>query len=436
MAGPSVVLGYLIGGGIIYLVLVSLGHLALKYKDKESFRGYVQESVGPVGGFIAGWAAWFTAVVSMVAEAIAMSIYTRLWFPWLPLWLPSLVYGILAAGINFFGIKIVDKSEGALTFIKTGTLLVFMLTVGYFIFRTPHVSSAGIGTANLIPFFPRGAGGFMQATVICTFAYGISAFGAATGDTRNPRRDIPRATWGMTAGQIFFFTVPTLVLLLAVPWTAISTRSSPFVTALNHIGIHLGGNILNSIVLISSFSSLVGSMFTAVIMLSTMAQDREAPAFLAKKWNNFSLYALLVSAVTLLVLTLLVQILPHNIYNYAVTTTGYFSFIIWGSILLARLMLCLPHKNKGRMEWRGLTTTALGLAAIFLISVLSLRAPEQKYSFILTMGILFALIVVGKSIVRKNGAKEKGPNGQKQNITIDERVEEAPLLQNIKRKLR
>jgi L-asparagine transporter-like permease len=35
-AGPSVVLGYLIGGIICYLVLLSLGYLALRYRNRES----------------------------------------------------------------------------------------------------------------------------------------------------------------------------------------------------------------------------------------------------------------------------------------------------------------------------------------------------------------------------------------------------------------
>ena len=435
MAGPSVMLGYVIGGIITYLMLVSLGHLALKYKERESFRGYVQEVIGPVGGFVVGWAAWFTAVVAMTAESIAMSIYTRQWFPAIPLWMLALFFGFLATGINFYGIKVVNRSERILTILKTGALLAFTLVVSY-ILITPHHVKAGTGAANLTPFLPHGLSGLMQGVVICTFAYGVGAFAAATGDTRNPERDVPFATKGMAASQAFFFIVPTLVLLLAVPWSAISTKSSPFVTALNHVGIHAGGSVLNIVVLIASFSALVASMFSAKIMLSSMAEDREAPALLAKKWHDLSLYALLTSAGALFILILLTQLLPKGVYNYAVTTSGYFSFITWGSILLARMMLCLPQKN-GTMEWSGFTIAAIGLASVILISVLSLKAPEQKYSFFLTVGILLLLMIIGKAAIKKKGdlAVHAPVNGEPKQAFIFSEKKTSRLLNLMKGKL-
>lgn len=410
MAGPSVVLGYLIGGLITYLVMVSLGHLALRYKERESFRGYLQEAMGPVGGFTVGWIMWFTNIMAMVAESIAMSIYTRVWFPRMSLWVLMIIYNLLAVVINLYGIKIVNKSEGVLTVIKTGALAAFVGVVAYYLLL-PHGAAAGVGANNLVPFFPHGAGGFIHAVVICTFAYGIGAFAAATGDTRNPRRDIPIATKGMTAGQALLFTLPTLALLLAVPWTMVSAGSSPFVSVLDHLGIDLGGSLLNAVVLIASFSSLVASMFSAVIMLSSLAREKEAPAFLSRQWKNISVYALLSSAGALLLFSFLTQLLPKNIYNYAVTTTGYLSLINWGSILAARLVICLPAKNEGRVDRGGLTETILGLASILLISIFSLQAPEQTYSFVLTTVILLLTMGAGKLLVKKReaaGKKERG----------------------------
>jgi L-asparagine transporter-like permease len=172
----------------------------------------------------------------------------------------------------------------------------------------------------------------------------------------------------------------------------------------------MGGSLLNAIVLIASFSSLVASMFSAVIMLSSLARDKEAPAFLAGQWKNISVYALLSSAGALLLFSFLAQLLPKNIYNYAVTTTGYLSFINWGSILAARLVLCFPSKNEGRIEWKGLAVTVSGLVSIFLISIFSMQAPEQTYSFILTMVILLLTIGAGKLAL-----KEKETAGQKEN---------------------
>ena len=407
-AGPSVVLGYLIGGIICYLVLLSLGYLALRYRNRESLRGYIQEAVGPGAGFVVGWSFWLTSIIAIIAEAIAMSTYARVWLPHLPLWILVISFILLAMWINLYGIKIVDRSEGLMSVLKTGALAAFVLVV-LFVFYAPHRGYTALRPANLAPFLPRGIGGLTQAMVICTFAYGLGAFAAATGDTKNPRQDVPRAVLGMAMGQGIFFILPTLALVLAVPWTIISTHSSPFVTALQHMGITAGGSILNAVVLIASFSTLVASMFSAVIMLSSLAHDQEAPGMLAVSKNGLAFNALLTSTVVVLLLSVTAILLPHNTYNYAVSATGYLSFVNWGGILIARLSLSLPNRNQGRLEKNGFAIAGIALLALLSVSILGLTAPEQIFSFAFAVAFVLVMVLVSRILAEyKSAAKKPG----------------------------
>lgn len=396
-AGPSVVLGYLIGGIICFLVLQSLGYLALRFRNRESLRGYVHEAVGPGAGFVVGWSFWLTSIIAIIAEAIAMATYTRVWLPHLPLWILVIFFILLAMWINLYGIKIVDRSEGLMSVLKTGALTAFVLAV-IFISLAPHRGYVPLGMANLTPFLPRGIGGLTQAVVICTFAYGLGAFAAATGDTRNPPRDVPRAVLGMALGQGLFFILPTLALVMAVPWTIISTDSSPFVTALQHLGIAAGGSLLNAVVLIASFSTLVAAMFSAVIMLSSLAQDQEAPGILAVRKNGLGLNALLASVAIALLLSVTALLLPQHTYAYAVSATGYLSFIGWGGILVARLSLSLPSRNQGRLEKNGFAVAGIALLALLSVSVLGLTAPEQVFSFAFAVVFVLAMALVSRML--------------------------------------
>ncbi len=410
-AGPSVVLGYLIGGIICYLVLLSLGYLALQYRNRESLRGYIQEAVGPGAGFVVGWTFWLTSIIAVIAEAIAMSTYTRVWLPHLPLWILVISFILLAMWINLYGIKIVDRSEGLMSVLKTGALTAFTLAV-LFVFYAPHRGYIALRPANLAPFLPRGIGGLTQAMVICTFAYGLGAFAAATGDTKNPPKDVPRAVLGMALGQAVFFTLPTLALVLAVPWTIISTHSSPFVTALQHMGIAAGGSLLNAVVLIASFSALVASMFSAVIMLSSLSHDREAPGMLAVRKNGLAFNALLTSTVVALLLSVAALLLPQHTYTYAVSATGYLSFVGWGGILVARLSLSLPNRNQGRLQKSGFATAGIALLALLSVSVLGLTAPEQVFSFAFAVAFVLLMLVISRILAGyKNAA---GATGLKQ----------------------
>ena len=282
-----------------------------------------------------------------------------------------------------------------MSIVKTGALAAFVLVV-LFVLVAHHAGLAATGPTNLIPFFPRGIGGLAQATVICTFAYGLGAFAAATGDTRDPGRDVPRAVLGMAIGQAVCFTLPTLALVAAAPWTMISTHASPFVTALRHLGITAGGSLLNAVVLVASFSTLVASMFSAVAMLSSLAHDREAPDLLAIRKDGLAFNALLTSTVASLLFTGAALLLPSNTYNYAVSTTGYLSFVIWGGVCVARLSLSLPGRNQGRPESRGLALSGIALLALLAVSILGLNAPEQLYSFAFTVAFVLLMALVSR----------------------------------------
>ena len=215
----------------------------------------------------------------------------------------------------------------------------------------------------------------------------------------------------MALGQGIFFILPTLALVLAVPWTIISTNSSPFVTALQHMGIAAGGSLLNAVVLIASFSTLVAAMFSAVIMLSSLAHDQEAPGKLAVRKNGLAFNALLTSAVVALLLSVAALLLPQHAYNYAVSSTGYLSFVGWGGILVARLSLSLPNRNQGRLEKNGFAIAGIALLALLAVSLLGLTAPEQVFSFIFAVAFVLVMVLASRILAGyKSAARAAGLN--------------------------
>ena len=175
-----------------------------------------------------------------------------------------------------------------MSIVITSVLAAFVLAVGFFVPRPMwDMPPSGFDQPDVL--FPQGRWWHGSGCVICTFAYGFGAFAVATGDTKNPEKDVPRAVFGFALGQTIFFVLPTLALVLAIPWTLISTMSSPFVVALQHLNIPAGGSILNAVVLIASFSVLVASMFSSVIMLASLAETGRRATFWQlerKKWRS------------------------------------------------------------------------------------------------------------------------------------------------------
>ena len=55
MAGPAVLLAYLIGGAAVFMVMRALGEMAVHNPVSGSFGQYASTYLGPMAGFILGW---------------------------------------------------------------------------------------------------------------------------------------------------------------------------------------------------------------------------------------------------------------------------------------------------------------------------------------------------------------------------------------------
>src|SRR6516164_1599503 len=98
-AGPGLVLGYAVGGLVIFFIMRALGELLLYRPVAGSFVMYADEFVGPFAGFATGWSYWFTWVVTGMAELTAIGVYVGYWLPAFPQWIT--VLAVLA--VRVFG---------------------------------------------------------------------------------------------------------------------------------------------------------------------------------------------------------------------------------------------------------------------------------------------------------------------------------------------
>ena len=89
-AGPGLILGYAVGGLVIFFIMRALGELLLYRPVAGSFVTYADEFVGPFAGFATGWSYWFTWVVTGMAELTAIGVYVSYWLPAFPQWIAVL----------------------------------------------------------------------------------------------------------------------------------------------------------------------------------------------------------------------------------------------------------------------------------------------------------------------------------------------------------
>src|ERR1700742_4969237 len=69
LAGPSVILAYVAGGILVFLVMRMLGEMAIAQPDTGSFSTYADRAIGRWAGFTIGWLYWYFWAMLMGWEA-------------------------------------------------------------------------------------------------------------------------------------------------------------------------------------------------------------------------------------------------------------------------------------------------------------------------------------------------------------------------------
>ena len=100
LAGPGVVLTYIIGAGIALLLMRALGEMAVAHPTAGSFGVYAGHYLGRWAGFTVRYTYWAAQCVAIGSEATAIAIYCQWWLPQTPQWFWILVFTVAMVYVN------------------------------------------------------------------------------------------------------------------------------------------------------------------------------------------------------------------------------------------------------------------------------------------------------------------------------------------------
>src|SRR5476651_1110934 len=127
MAGPAIMLSYIIGGLAILVIMRALGEMAVHNPVAGSFSRYAQDYLGPLAGFLTGWNYWFLWLVTCVAEITAVAVYMGVWFPDVPRWIWALGALVSMGTINLIAVKAFGEFEFWFALIKIVTIIAMVI---------------------------------------------------------------------------------------------------------------------------------------------------------------------------------------------------------------------------------------------------------------------------------------------------------------------
>ncbi|ACP15414.1 amino acid permease family protein [Bacillus anthracis str. Vollum] len=101
--------------------------MAVEDPQKGSFRIYSKKAFGNWAGFSHGWTYWCSELLIMGSQLSALGIFSRYWFPKIPLWIFATIYGVAAILIIFIGVKIFERLEKWMAIIKIAAIMGFIV---------------------------------------------------------------------------------------------------------------------------------------------------------------------------------------------------------------------------------------------------------------------------------------------------------------------
>ncbi|OLF56636.1 amino acid permease [Pseudomonas chlororaphis] len=346
MAGPAVLLAYLIGGAAVFMVMRALGEMAVRNPVSGSFGQYASTYLGPMAGFLLGWTYAFEMVIVGLADVTAFGIYMGFWYPDVPRWIWVLGIVSLIGGLNLCNVKVFGEMEFWLSLLKVGAIVAMILGgFGIMLFGIgSSTGSATIGLSNLWEhggFMPNGVGGLIASFAVVMFAFGgIEIIGVTAGEARDPERVLPRAINAVPLRILLFYVLTLFVLMAIYPWQQIGSQGSPFVQIFSNLGIGSAATILNIVVISAAVSAINSDIFGAGRMMYGLAQQGHAP----KGFAQLSRYGVpwmtvVVMSIALLLGVLLNYLIPENVFLLIASIATFATVWVWLMILFTQVAM-------------------------------------------------------------------------------------------------
>ena len=174
IAGPAVMVSYLLAGLLVVLVMRMLGEMAVAAPDTGSFSTYAHRAIGHWAGFSIGWLYWWFWVLVIPLEAVAAGIILNSWLPGIATWQFALAVTLLLTVTNFFSVAKFGELEFWFAMLKVLAIIAFIVVGGWALLggfaSSPKLRITRVMNANG-GFAPNGYGVIITALLTTMFSF-------------------------------------------------------------------------------------------------------------------------------------------------------------------------------------------------------------------------------------------------------------------------
>ncbi|OTB02636.1 hypothetical protein M426DRAFT_13421 [Hypoxylon sp. CI-4A] len=288
---------------VVLAVTTSIAEMVTFLPISSPFIRFAGRYVDEALGFAAGWNFFIFEAMLVPFELTACNLIIHFWSDIVPVGAIIAIVIVLYALLNILAVKWYGEAEfwaaiGKVLLIVGLVIFTFIVMLGgnpkhdRFGFRywyEPGSFAEYYTTGSLGRFM-----GFMQCLIQASFTIaGPDYVSMAAGEAENPRVVMPKAFNAVFYRLTSFFMLGSLCVGILVPYNDAElteafadskpgAAASPYVVAMNRLGIPVLPHIINAMVLTASFSAGNSYVYMASRSLYGLALEGKAPRVLTK----------------------------------------------------------------------------------------------------------------------------------------------------------
>jgi len=346
IAGPAVILSFVLAGFISWTVTMALGELSSLHPGAGSFGLYADLYLNPWAGFISRAGYWVAISVSVGANLVASATYMRYWFPTVPALVWVALFSLVLIVINLRSVGDYGRFEFWFAMVKLATMAMFIV-IGAALLTDGRVAAQYTAQGG---FFPKGAFAPLLAMTFALYTFGgIEMVAITTGESRSPA-EIPRAVKLTFITLAVVYLGAIVVLVGVMPWNRVGVTESPFVTVFRTVGIPAASSLMSFVILTAALSGANANLYSASRMLFSLARGGWAPAALGRlNAAGSPQFALVASSYGIIVAVVLEMWVPGNAFVYILSGALFGLMLSW-LVSLAAHVACRRQMSSDQVK--------------------------------------------------------------------------------------
>ena len=276
MAGPAVILAYLLAGLLVVPAALSKSEMATAMPEAGGTYLYIERGMGPVLGTIAGVGTWFSLSFKSALALVGGVPYLVLLFD-LPVKPVALGLAAFLVLVNLLGAKQTGR-------LQTIIVTVMLAALGWFVAG----SAPKVQQANFQNFFVGGWEGLLAATGLVFVSYaGVTKVASVAEEVEDPGRNIPIGILGSLAFTTLLYIGIVAVMVGVTEAGSIAGSAVPVAVAaeatLGEVGVYA--------VIAAALLALVSTANAGILSSSrypfAMSRDKLVPSTFAEVHERF-----------------------------------------------------------------------------------------------------------------------------------------------------